>query len=256
MGLFSRKKREAEEEVEDQDVLDEDEATDEDDEATDDEAVDAEEELRRKAGPFDRLTGGPFDSEEDHDEEPRRLDLGALRVPVIDGMQVRLDVEENSGRIMAVTLVHEKATLQLQVFAAPRSEGLWNAVRAQLKESVSAQGGQYDDLHTSLGPELVARIPAKTQDGREGTRLARFAGVDGPRWFLRAVFGGKALTDDEMREKLVELLRGTVVVRGDEPMAPRDLLPLKAPGTNKESETPEGQDEDPFRRGPEITEVR
>ncbi|GAB3054127.1 DUF3710 domain-containing protein [Sediminivirga luteola] len=229
---------------------------------------DADEELHAKSAPLDRREKGPFDSAEapettgeDGKKQPR-LDLGALKLPVRHGMQVRLDVDDKTKRIMSVTVVSEKSTLQLQAFAAPRSEGLWNVVRGQLQESIAAQGGEARELHTEIGRELLAKIPATAKDGRKGFRLARFAGVDGPRWFLRAVIGGKALTDEEARAHIVSLLRGVVVDRGEEPLPPRELLPLTPPKQQTEGAdgaqdaAEKGEDIDPFERGPEITEVR
>ena len=86
----------------------------------------------------------------------------------------------------------------------------------------------------------------------------RFAGVDGPRWFVRAVFSGKAVTDEDIRSELSALFRGVVVDRGQEAMAPRELIVLTAPQVDGDSATEEeNKDElNPFERGPEITEVR
>ncbi|WP_172169952.1 DUF3710 domain-containing protein [Brevibacterium sp. CT2-23B] len=282
MGLFSRFKKStptdddvrADDELTDDDELDaqdtDTEAADRaDDDADDDEAesaaeaaesdedVDEEEARLEKSAPFDRSEKGPFDISEEYPEHDR-LDLGALKVPVVDGMQVRLDTDDDSQRVLAVTLIHDGGGIQLQAFATPRSEGLWNTVRGQLAESVTKQGGESTELHTSLGKELAIEVPAKTESGRPGKRAMRFAGIDGPRWFVRAVFSGKAVTDDEVRAELSALFRGVVVDRGEEAMAPRELIALTAPQVDQD-EAEEKKDEDelnPFERGPEITEVR
>lgn len=281
MGLFSRFKKStatdddvrADDELTDDDELDaqdtDTEAADRaDDDADDDEAEsaeaaesdddnDEEEALLEKSAPFDRSEKGPFDISEEYPEHDR-LDLGALKVPVVDGMQVRLDTDDDSQRVLAVTLIHDGGGIQLQAFATPRSEGLWNTVRGQLAESVTKQGGESTELHTTLGKELAIEVPAKTESGRPGKRAMRFAGIDGPRWFVRAVFSGKAVTDDEVRAELSALFRGVVVDRGEEAMAPRELIALTAPQVDQD-EAEEKKDEDelnPFERGPEITEVR
>lgn len=281
MGLFSRFKKST---PTDDDVRADDELTDDDelgaqdtdteaadradDDADDDEAesaeaaesdddIDEEEALLEKSAPFDRSEKGPFDISEEYPEHDR-LDLGALKVPVVDGMQVRLDTDDDSQRVLAVTLIHDGGGIQLQAFATPRSEGLWNTVRGQLAESVTKQGGESTELHTTLGKELAIEVPAKTESGRPGKRAMRFAGIDGPRWFVRAVFSGKAVTDDEVRAELSALFRGVVVDRGEEAMAPRELIALTAPQVDQD-EAEEKKDEDelnPFERGPEITEVR
>ena len=59
--------------------------------------------------------------------------------------------------------------------------------------------------------------------------MARFIGVDGPRWFLRGVFGGEAALDRDAAAGLEGLFRQIVVVRGENPMPPRDLLQLRLP---------------------------
>ena len=172
-------------------------------------------------------------------------------------MQVRLDTDDDSQRVLAVTLIHDGVGIQLQAFATPRSEGLWNTVRAQLAESVTKQGGESTELHTSLGKELAIEVPAKTESGRPGKRAMRFAGIDGPRWFVRAVFSGKAVTDDDVRAELSALFRGVVVDRGAEAMAPRELIALTAPQVDQDETEEKDEDElNPFERGPEITEVR
>ncbi len=238
------------------DDADVDDAESGDDDAESDDDLDDEEALLEKSAPFDRSEKGPFDISEEYPEHDR-LDLGALRVPVVDGMQVRLDTDDDSQRVLAVTLVHDGGGIQLQAFATPRSEGLWNTVRRQLAESVTKQGGESTELHTSLGKELAIEVPAKTESGRPGKRAMRFAGIDGPRWFGRAVFSGKAVTDDGVRAELSALFRGVVVDRGDEAMAPRELIALTAPQVDQDETEEKDEDElNPFERGPEITEIR
>ncbi|HJF77892.1 MAG TPA: DUF3710 domain-containing protein [Brevibacterium linens] len=278
MGLFSRFKKStptneddvrADEEFTDDDELDAQDAdtdtedadtadddVDEADASESDDDIDEEEALLEKSAPFDRSEKGPFDISEEYPEHDR-LDLGALKVPVVDGMQVRLDTDDDSQRVLAVTLIHDGGGIQLQAFATPRSEGLWNTVRAQLAESVTKQGGESTELHTSLGKELAIEVPAKTESGRPGKRAMRFAGIDGPRWFVRAVFSGKAVTDDDVRAELSALFRGVVVDRGAEAMAPRELIALTAPQVDQDETEEKDEDElNPFERGPEITEVR
>ena len=280
MGLFSRFKKStpttdddvrADDELTDDEELDAqdtdteaadraDDDADVDDAETDaadsDDDLDEEEALLEKSAPFDRSEKGPFDISEEYPDHDR-LDLGALKVPVVDGMQVRLDTDDDSQRVLAVTLIHDGGGIQLQAFATPRSEGLWNTVRGQLAESVTKQGGESTELHTSLGKELAIEVPAKTESGRPGKRAMRFAGIDGPRWFVRAVFSGKAVTDDEVRAELSALFRGVVVDRGEEAMAPRELIALTAPQVDQDETEEKDEDElNPFERGPEITEVR
>ncbi|MBG0741655.1 DUF3710 domain-containing protein [Paeniglutamicibacter antarcticus] len=211
---------------------------------------------------YDRATHGPFDAE----EIPTRdgyLDLGALLITPHDGLQLRLEVEERSQRVIAVTLDLDGSSLQLQAFAAPRSEGLWPEIREQIAVSVTSQSGSIEELDGTFGPEVLAKLPAEAADGSRGYRIARFIGVDGPRWFLRGVLGGDAAFDREAAATLETLFRAVVVVRGDSPLPPRDLLVLRLPkdavadgaGHVAGDQPVQGQGGEPYRRGPEITQI-
>lgn len=214
-------------------------------------------------GLADREQAGPFDVSEVDLTADERLDLGALRVRGIAGMELRLEIDENAGQVVGATAVVGESAVQLQAFAAPRSAGIWDDIRDEIAESVLAQGGTAEHVDGELGRELRTRMPSAGPDGRTVFAPARFAGVDGPRWFLRAVFSGRAAIDDEAARPLVGFVRDTVVVRGDAAMAPREMLALTLP----EQPAPEGDDQPaddparvddlkPFERGPEITEVR
>ncbi|WP_120520874.1 DUF3710 domain-containing protein [Arthrobacter celericrescens] len=203
-----------------------------------------------------RVAKGPWDVSE-IDSQDGYLDLGALLIQPVEGLQLRLEVEEASQRVVAVTMDLEGSSLQLQAFAAPRSEGLWDEIREQIAESVASQGGETEEIPGTFGPELVAKLPSETAQGLQGFRAARFMGVDGPRWFLRGVIGGPAALERDAAAGLEELFRRVVVVRGENPMPPRELLQLRLP----KDAAVAGQDGAPApglarpERGPEITEI-
>ena len=173
-------------------------------------------------------TSGPYD-ESEVDDGVTRVDLGALHVPPRAGMELRLEVEDATKRVVAATIGLGGSTVQLQAFAAPRTEGIWDEIRTEIAAQVTKQGGSADEVPGSFGHELLARLPARTADGRTAHRPVRFVGVDGRRWFVRAVFSGPAAADEEAARELEDVLRGVVVVRGSEAMAPRDVLPLTLP---------------------------
>ena len=203
---------------------------------------------------------GPFDRSEVDDTEGR-LDLGSLWLAGIPGMELRLEVDQEADTVVGVTAVLGESAVQLQAFAAPRSEGIWEEIRGEIAASITRQGGTAEDTVGPLGVELQTRMPGQDGNGRTVFSPARFLGVDGPRWFLRAVLSGRAAIDPDAAEPLIDVVRATVVVRGDEPMAPRDLLPLTlpdagAPAPAQEQETARTDDLTPFERGPEITEIR
>jgi len=180
-----------------------------------------------KSAPADRADEGPLDETEANPVRPY-VDLGGVKIVPRDGLHLRLEVEEGSKRVVAVGLDFAKSTLQVQPFAAPRTTGLWNEIREQISEQIQKQGGTTTEVDGPFGPEVRAEIPLMGGDPGS-TRLARFIGVDGPRWFLRGVIAGDATVDDEAAAKIEELFRSIVVVRGTTPMPPRELIPLSMP---------------------------
>ena len=71
---------------------------------------------------------------------------------------------------------------------------------------------------------------------------------------------GRPAVEVDTDADLVAMFREIVVVRGADPMAPRDPIPLHLPTAAEppadEDEAPQGaEDLKPFERGPEITEI-
>jgi hypothetical protein len=203
---------------------------------------------------------GPYDlaDVEDPGAGGSRVDLGGIWLPGRPGLEVRVEADQTTGEVVAVTAVLGDGALQLQPFAAPRSEGIWDEVRTEIRAGITAQGGTVDEVTGPLGPELRTRVPARSADGSQTVQPARFVGVDGPRWFLRGVITGGPALDPDTDAELVALFRDVVVVRGIDPMAPRDLIPLRLPAVPEDEGAAEGHSEplSPFERGPEITEIR
>jgi hypothetical protein len=169
------------------------------------------------------LTTGPYDEADSPDDELERLDLGALRIPVVAGVEVRVDVSPD-GQVVAATLSYAGSEAQVGAFAAPRTAGIWDEIRAEIRGSISAQGGTSQEGKGRFGTELVGRVPVQG-----GFQSVRFVGVDGPRWFLRTLFTGLAATDPARAGVLEDAVRNIVVVRGGSPMPVRDPLPLQLP---------------------------
>src|SRR3954464_7561808 len=69
------------------------------------------------------LAGGPYDVA-DAPTGVELLDLGSLRIPAIGGIEIRVQANPD-GQIQQVVLVNGESALQLGVFAAPRSQGIW-----------------------------------------------------------------------------------------------------------------------------------
>jgi len=168
-------------------------------------------------------TDGPYDVADAPEDGVERVDLGALLVPLDSGLEVRLEVAEG-GQITTVSLVDESGQMQLGLFAAPRTEGIWDEVRTEIKASISQQGGTVQDADGEFGLELTGKLP-----GQGGLTPVRFVGVDGPRWFLRAMLVGTPAADDNAANRFLGAFRKTVVVRGNEALPVRDAVTLTLP---------------------------
>ena len=126
MGLFSRRKRQEPEEIEGLDALDldspEPDDAPEDEGAADDALPEDEPEVKGEApARGDHLEDGPYDEADAPDED--RIDLGGLLVPAIDGMELRMEVDQRTNAVTGANLVIEGSSLQVQAFAAPSPAG-------------------------------------------------------------------------------------------------------------------------------------
>jgi Protein of unknown function (DUF3710) len=165
-------------------------------------------------------TFGPFD-EGDLDREhagAERVDFGAVQVPVPRGGEV--SVEPEDGRLQAVHVMLPAGRLSVSALAAPRTEGLWPDLAAEIDESLREGGATVRSFTGEWGRELHART---------GDASSLFVGVDGPRWMLYGVATGPTSSADELDVALRVMLRGTVVVRGRAPYPVRTVLPLTVP---------------------------
>lgn len=161
------------------------------------------------------------------------LDFGAILVPAAKDQKVRLDIDQKTKRVVSLTIGVGQASIQLQAFSAPKSGGIWEDVRRQIESSVVKQKGRVKQVEGRFGQELHARVPTVLKDGRQGWRAARFIGHEGNRWFLRGVIGGRGAIDRSAAEGVEDLFSRIVVVRGDEPLPPRELLRLRPPAGAK-----------------------
>lgn len=180
--------------------------------------------------------GGPWDSGQDVPEQPR-IDFGSVRIPVAPDIGVSWEVDKTRKRVTAVRVMAEKSMVRVQAFAAPKSEGLWKEARAQLAAGINQDGGKAQEFDGPFGTELRAVVPlkGKTDDqGRPMGQRARFIGVDGPRWLLRASIQGAAATNAAAAARIEEIVRGIIVVRGSEPKPPKEALELRLSAQTQE----------------------
>lgn len=200
-----------------------------------------------------RQATGPWDVADAPDAP--RVDLGSLRVPAVDGMQIRLD-QSREGTAMAAVLVLGGSTLELRAFAAPRTAGVWEELRADITAELTRAGAALKVIQGPHGTELLAQVPMRSADGGRASAPVRFIGVDGPRWFLRGVLQGRAATDENAAAALREVFDDVVVVRDREARPPRELLPLHAPGAAPAPAVENLPGLNPLKPGPTIAEVR
>jgi hypothetical protein len=219
-----------------------------------------------------RAEGGPWDAEEPFPAH-ERVDLGSLQVPVGPEHEIQLVMAEQHGAW--VTVRFRESEVQIQAFAAARRSALWDDVRAEIAAEVQTAGGRSQESEGSFGTELIAQVPAEPGQPDSGLRLVRFVGIDGPRWFVRGLFTGPAAdgptaagptaAGSEQAELLEEVFRDIVVVRGEHPVPPREILELRLPPEARQAleeqaaAEEEGRfrgDLNPFERGPEFTETR
>jgi hypothetical protein len=218
-------------------------ATEETDLATD---LDALEDVDwRSSGPYDVTE---VDSIESTEESPK-VDLGSLILTPVPGSELRLQVAEETGEIVSAMLVIEtiveppasanqktqaySSALELGAYAAPRSGGLWAELRDEISRSATEAGGTASLGEGPFGVELRRLIPVTTPDGEEGYQPSRMWVAEGPRWLLRGIVYGQAAIEEDADSPVVAdvlaAFRQVIVRRGDEAMAPGDLLPLTMP---------------------------
>ncbi len=218
---------------------------------------------------------GPYDAEEFADDGVARIDLGAVRIPVIEEMEVQLGSEGPGEEITSVLVVKDGAGIHLSVIAAPKSGGFWPEIMEDVERQIAADQGQVERVDGPLGTELRGVVPAVDEQGNAGVQPIRIFGLEGARWCLHGSLLGEAATNPDAGAVFESFARLCVVDRGTGAMAPGSVLPLRlppemsaaaeaagdaAPGAAVEGEQPDSEGPtdllNPFERGPEITEIR
>lgn len=204
---------------------------------------------------MDVRSEGPWDvSEVAQDDPVARLDLGSLLVPPTEGVDIQAQADQATGAVAQLTFHRPDSMVQVQPYAAPRSGGMWQDIRSEIAASINSSGGLVEVADGPFGPELRAQVVPS--DGSGGLQPARFCGIDGPRWFLRAVFLGAAARPGEAASALEAVVRSMVVVRGSEAKPAGAPLQIRLPTSPASASPPPSAYPSPFERGPEITETR
>lgn len=179
-------------------------------------------------------TGGPLDADDlDLDDDPafaEYIDLGGLLVaPPPPGVEVQLQVDEESQTVMAVLLAGADGAVELRAFAASRGGDFWAEVRPQLSSETARHGGTATEQDGPFGTELVCAVPVQTADGQSGMQASRVIGINGRRWFLRATVMGRPALEQDAFGPWEDALRSLVVRRGAGAMPPGEALELTLP---------------------------
>ena len=154
---------------------------------------------------------GPWDvNDEDVPDYDDYLDLGAYYLPFLQGIQLRIKANRATQQVLGSTITFGSSSLEIEAFAAPKTLGLWDDVRGDLLEANKA---------------------ASEVDGVFGTELKLPVNVKGGKTVNTRIVSGKAAIDPDSpeTEALNKFFAGIVVERGEEPLAPRDLIPMHPP---------------------------
>lgn len=172
---------------------------------------------------------GPFDAAQVVADDRPRIDFGSMLLPAFDGMEVRLELNDNQEPF-AVSVLLDGSAVQLQAFAAPRGEGIWDEIRQEIAEGVRGSNGKATEADGTFGRELRAEVQVEVTSG---TQRVRFIGVDGPRWFLRGLISGAGGADPQQSAAVEAVFRNVAVRRGEHAAPPREPLPLQVPDTSE-----------------------
>jgi len=173
---------------------------------------------------------GPFDIDDlPADDDVQRVDLGAMLIAPAEGLELRLQVDEDEEAVQAVVLAGPDGAVELRAFAAPRGGDLWGEIRPRLAADYAQRGGTATEREGRFGTELVCQLTVRTQDGRTGTQASRVIGVNGARWMLRATLLGKPAQDPAAAGLWEDAIEKIVVRRGAQAMPVGAVLPLIMP---------------------------
>lgn len=175
---------------------------------------------------------GPFDVSEASSLE-NVIDFGAIKLPNLNrNLSIKVELEEDTRRLVALTLQTETSMLQVSLFSAPKNSTVWQEVLEVLTSSLESQNAQVNSIIGSFGRELLVVMQVPNEDGSSALQQIRFIGVDGPRWLLRGSITGEALNNLTEQAEIERIFRSIIVDRGAEALPPRELVPLTMPPGN------------------------
>lgn len=157
------------------------------------------------------------------------LDLGALKVPMLEGLEITMNIDQETGRGVSVALVFGSSMADIQIFARAKDELQWPETREGLVAGLREQGVASEVVIGRFGSEVHCTMPTTDFDGNNIMQSVRFIGIDGDRWFLRIAISGSATVDEREIAAFDQLIAGLEVVRGDDAMSPGEPLEFTVP---------------------------
>ena len=179
------------------------------------------------------MTQGPLEFSSDLDTSSM-LDLGAVFLPNIPGLEVHLDLDPRSGKGKSVSLHLNMTIAEVQIFAAAVNDDLWATMRDAITSGLRDQKVDCSVEMGRFGTEIHAVMPTVDLDGNAQVQPVRFVGVRGSRWLVRAVISGDgALVVEQPNADagpdIDDVISQLVINRGEDPLPPGERLALRSP---------------------------
>ena len=179
------------------------------------------------------MTQGPLEFSSDLDTSSM-LDLGAVFLPNIPGLEVHLDLDPRSGKGKSVSLHLNMTIAEVQIFAAAVNDDLWATMRDAITSGLRDQKVDCSVEMGRFGTEIHAVMPTVDLDGNAHVQPVRFVGVRGSRWLVRAVISGDGALVVEQPNAVAgpdinDVISQLVINRGEDPLPPGERLALRSP---------------------------
>ncbi|MFC6345183.1 DUF3710 domain-containing protein, partial [Nocardioides hankookensis] len=113
------------------------------------------------AEPDGSAATGPWDIDDLPDDGIERVDLGSLLLANVEGLEIRLQVDEATDEVQSVVLAGTEGAVELRAFAAPRNGDLWSEIRPKIAAEYAQRGGTASEREGFYGTELVCQLTVR-----------------------------------------------------------------------------------------------
>jgi len=149
------------------------------------------------------------------------VDMGSILFPAVQGMQLRTQVADDGTTVLQILVVLGSSGIQMSVAAAPRSGGVWEELREEIRKGFEDQGAKVADYPTRYVRSAPSRV--------------RLIGREGGRWFARIDILGPAAATAEAGADIEKVIDRIVVRRDDHPRTRLEMLPVHLPAGAQEA---------------------